>query len=214
MDDFFDLLKEYLSSINLEEASEIVFCADGGKGIWPRIDNLIDELNLINAHKVLDYTHAKQNINIVRKTISEALKLSDKASRKLAKQIRELLWDGDIDGIADLVREKLPRKRIAPKAALKKLSEYFGDHVKFQYREFREKGLPTGSGTVESAIRRVINLRIKGTGLFWTREHAENIIMLRSLVLTGKLKAACRKALRITRNMFNNRTLDVLPMAA
>jgi len=43
MDDFFDLLKEYLLSINLEEASEIVFCADGGKGIWPRIDNLIDE---------------------------------------------------------------------------------------------------------------------------------------------------------------------------
>lgn len=41
LDDFFALLKEYLSWINLEEASEIVFCADGGQGIWPRIDNLI-----------------------------------------------------------------------------------------------------------------------------------------------------------------------------
>lgn len=214
MNDFFDLLKEYLLSINLEEASEIVFCADGGKGIWPRIDNIINWLGLVNVHKVLDYTHAKQNINIVRKTISDALKLSDKANRKLAGQIRELLWDGDIDGIADLVREKLSRKRKAPKAALKKLSEYFGDHAKFQYREFRENGLPTGSGTVESAIRRVINLRIKGTGLFWIREHAENIIMLRSLVLTGKLKAACRKGLHMTRNMFYNDMLNVLPLAA
>ena len=97
---------------------------------------------------------------------------------------------------------------------MKKLSEYFGDHAKFQYREFRENGLPTGSGTVESAIRRVINLRIKGTGLFWIREHAENVIMLRSLVLTGKLKAACRKGLQMTRNMFYNDMLNVLPLAA
>ncbi len=193
MDDFFDLLKEYLLSINLKEASEIVFCADGGQGIWPGIDNIIDEQSLSDAHKILDRTHAKQNIRIVRKIISDALKLSEKASRKLAWQIRELLWNGDIDGIADLVREKLPRKRIAPKAALKKSDDYFGDHTMFQYKKFRENGMPIGSGTVESAIRRVINLRIKGSGLFWFREHAEHIIMLRSLVLTGKLKTACRK---------------------
>jgi len=71
-----------------------------------------------------------------------------------------------------------------------------------------------GSGTVESAIRRVINLRIKGTGLFWKREHAENIIFLRSLVLTGKLKNACQKGLGIVRNMFDNNTLENLPLAA
>ena len=41
MDDFFELLKEHLLQVNLDEASEIVFCADGGPGIWPRIDNLI-----------------------------------------------------------------------------------------------------------------------------------------------------------------------------
>lgn len=56
--------------------------------------------------------------------------------------------------------------------------------------------------------------RIKGTGLFWKREHAENIIFLRSLVLTGKLKNACRKGLGIVRNMFDNNTLENLPLAA
>ncbi|NIA09831.1 MAG: hypothetical protein GWP10_08895, partial [Nitrospiraceae bacterium] len=210
MDDFFDLLKGYLLSINLDEASKIVFCADGGKGIWPRIDKLINELKLSNAHKILDYTHAKQNMSIVKKLISDALKLSDKASRKLAKQIRELLWDGNINGIADLVRKKLFRKRKALKSALKKLTEYFGEHSKFQYRKFRENGLPTGSGTIESAIRRVINLRIKGTGLFWTREHAENILMLRSLVLTGKLRTACHKGVMAVRTMFNNNRIEIL----
>jgi len=214
LDDFFELLKEYLLWINLDEASEIIFCADGGNGIWPRIDKLISELSLSGAKRILDYTHAKQNVSIVKKIISDALKLSDKERGKLATQVRKLLWNGNINGIADLVREKLPRKRKAPKAALKKLNEYFGDHSRFQYKTFRDSGLPTGSGTVESAIRRVINLRIKGTGLFWKREHAENIIFLRSLVLTGKLKNACRKGLGVVRNMFDNNTISDLPLAA
>ncbi len=214
MDDFFDLLKEYLEVLNLEEASEIIFCADGGQGIWSRIDKLINDLKLDNAKKILDYTHAKQNINIVKKTISDALKLSEKEARKLSALIRELLWEGNIDGIADLVSEWLPGKRKAPKAALKKLNDYFGDHSKFQYSTFSEQGLPTGSGTVESAIRRVINLRIKGTGLFWKKDNAENIILLRSLVLTGKLRNACRVVSGKVKNMYYNNTLTDLQMAA
>ena len=213
-EDFFELLKDYLQSINLDEASEIIFCADGGTGIWPRIDKLISELDLKKAKRILDYTHAKQNINKVKKIMSDALKLSDKESKKLSNQVRVLLWQGDIKGIADLVREKLAGKRKAPKAALKKLDEYFGDHSRFQYKTFRDNGLPTGSGTVESAIRRVINLRIKGTGLFWKKEHAENMIFLRSLVLTGKLKNACSKASGVVRTMFDCNTLENLPLAA
>ena len=149
------------------------------------------------------------SLNIVKKTVSDALKLSDKHCQKLSCQIRELLWNGNINGIIDLVRDKFSGKR---KAALKKLNEYFGDNTRFQYKTFRDNGLPTGSGTVESAIRRVINLRIKGAGIFWKREHAENILFLRALVLTGKLKTACRKCLRIVRNMFDNNTLDALPL--
>lgn len=214
MDEFFDLLKEYLLKLNLDEASEVVFCADGGNGIWPRVEQLIDELSISNAKQILDYTHAKQNINEVKKIIISALKLSDKEKRKLSQQIRELLWEGNIKGIADLVKEQLPRKRKAPKAALKKLNGYFGDHSKFQYKKFRENDLPTGSGTVESAIRRVINLRIKGTGLFWKRPQAENIILLRSLVLTGKLRDACKKGLSIAKKMYDNNIIDDLPLAA
>jgi hypothetical protein len=116
--------------------------------------------------------------------------------------------------IADLARKRLSGKRKATKAALKKLDNYFGDHSKFQFKAFQENGLPTGSGSIESAIRRVINLRVKGAGMFWKRKNAENIIFLRSLVLTGKLKNACRKTCSIVRKMFNNNLLEDLPMVA
>lgn len=214
MDDFFALLKEYLLWLNLDDASEIIFCADGGNGIWPGIEKLIDELGLINAKQILDYTHAKQNINIVKKAIIETLNLSKNEQCKLSVQMKELLWSGSIDGISALVQEKLSGYKEALVIAMKKMNGYFGNQAKFQYKAFRDNGLPTGSGTVESAIRRIINLRIKGTGLFWKRENAENVIFLRSLVLTGKIRNACRKALQIGRTMFDQDSICDLPMAA
>jgi len=214
MNDFFELLKQHLTQINLDEASEIIFCADNGPGIWTRTEKLIKDLKLHTAKCIIDYTHAKQNIDEVTSIISQALKFSEKQTGKISRQIKELLWNGNVFGIADLVRKKLSGKRKAPKAALKKLNNYFEDHSKFQYKVFLDSGLPTGSGSIESAIRRVINLRVKGAGMFWKRKNAEHIIFLRSLVLTGKLKNACRKTCGIVREMFRNNTLEDLPMAA
>jgi superfamily I DNA/RNA helicase len=68
----------------------------------------------------------------------------------------------------------------------------------FEYRACKEKGLPLGSRTVESAIRRVINHRTKGGGVFWKRESAEEMILLRSLVLTGRLQIALE---RVSQNL-------------
>ena len=55
-----------------------------------------------------------------------------------------------------------------------------------QYARFRKLNLPCGSGAVESAIRRVINLRLKGPGLFWRRETAETFLFLRAQLLSGR----------------------------
>jgi hypothetical protein len=55
-----------------------------------------------------------------------------------------------------------------------------------QYAIFKKEGLPIGSGAVESAIRRVINLRLKGAGIFWKRENAEMILLMRSYYKAGR----------------------------
>ncbi len=214
IDGIFELLRQHPRRINIGSASEIVFSADGGNGIWSRVDKLVDELKIPNAKRVLDYTHAKRNLDDVFELISRTLKLSDKEIGKLSKRIRELLWNGDIDGIDALTRERLSSAKEPLKAALKKLDNYFGDHSKFQYRKFRECGLPTGSGTVESAIRRVINLRVKSSGMFWKRENAEKMIFLRSIVLTGKLRTLCDKVLCIVKAMYANNTPNDLCFAA
>ena len=42
---------------------------------------------------------------------------------------------------------------------------------------------------VESMIRQVVNDRLKGCGMFWKRENAERMLLLRSFYVTGRLDA-------------------------
>ena len=62
-----------------------------------------------------------------------------------------------------------------------------------------------GSGAIESAIRRVLNLRMKGNSIFWKEENAEAMLSLRGLVLSGRWKTRFEK---ITESMAQDRRLD------
>jgi hypothetical protein len=43
-----------------------------------------------------------------------------------------------------------------------------------------------GSGAIESTIRRVVNLRLKGNGIYWTEDNAEAVFQLRAAVVSGR----------------------------
>ena len=65
--------------------------------------------------------------------------------------------------------------------------EYLAKHeAHLRYDWFGYRGRPLGSGAVESAIRRVINLRLKGNGIYWREENAEAMLVLRAAALTGR----------------------------
>ena len=56
-------------------------------------------------------------------------------------------------------------------------------------------GLPRGSGAVESAIRRVINLRIKGASIYWLPESVDAILLLRSFYKSSRWNCLQRMAM-------------------
>jgi hypothetical protein len=51
---------------------------------------------------------------------------------------------------------------------------------RLNYSKARWAKTPIGSGSMESAVRRVVNLRLKGPGIFWREEHAEQMLLLRA----------------------------------
>ncbi|MDM8522916.1 hypothetical protein QUF80_06040 [Desulfococcaceae bacterium HSG8] len=54
------------------------------------------------------------------------------------------------------------------------------------YPAMKALNLPIGSGAVEIAVRRVISLRLKGPCIFWYKENAEKMLMLRSYYKSGR----------------------------
>ena len=183
IDDFYDLLYKYLRELNLKNAGRIVFCADGAPCLWKRIPDLMSKLNLPDWHEILDYTHAKQNLHKIAEMIPPSFTEYQKIFFEYWK---DLMWYGKFDELRLSIESlfSTPKNR---KQALKKFDNYFvGNQDRMQYAFFKKQNLPTGSGAVESAIRRVINLRIKGAGIFWTAQMAEVMLFLRSQFLCGR----------------------------
>ncbi len=55
-----------------------------------------------------------------------------------------------------------------------------------RYTEIKKLGLPIGSGAMESAVRRVVNLRLKGPAIYWEMDNAEQMLLLRSFFKAGR----------------------------
>jgi hypothetical protein len=60
------------------------------------------------------------------------------------------------------------------------------DAGRLRYHSFRCRGVPLGSGAIEGTIRRVLNLRLKGNGIYWTEDNAEAVFQLRAAVVSGR----------------------------
>ena len=180
----FDLLETYLRELHISKAGRVVFCCDGARSYWKRIGPLAKKLGISVHHEVIDYTHAKQNLFEIMDKLPK--KLQSKEKKRITAICKNLLWEGKQSDIRKEIVKHIgyPKKR---KEALAKFNNYFTkNRSRMQYSNFRSLRIPTGSGCVESAIRRVINLRLKSPSIFWKNETSEPMLFLRSQLLSGR----------------------------
>jgi len=58
------------------------------------------------------------------------------------------------------------------------------DHI--QYQQFKEMGLPIGSGLVQSACKWLIQQRFKGVGMRWSQDGFNHLLHLRLAWVNGR----------------------------
>jgi len=180
-DSFKQLFKMDLYKTGVVAASQIIFIGDGAPWIWNIIDEIITELN-INPEiidKVLDFYHAAEHLWEV---IDALPNLSQQQKQRLFKKSRTRLKNGNIKSLI----ETLGRKANRNQAASKKLSYFHGHEDKCRYDQFIKRNIPIGSGAIESAVRRIVNLRLKGAGMFWLKHNAEAFLHLRCQLKSGR----------------------------
>jgi hypothetical protein len=182
-DAVFALRRTYLQRLNITQADQVLFIADGAPWIWKRVPLLVHALGLAAAqvHELLDFYHAVQHLGQVAALRKD---WSAKARTRWRTQQRHLLLRGEVEQVIAAVRT-ICRGRHSK--AIRTQCEYFiKNQSRMAYAKLTALKLPIGSGAIESTVRRVVNLRLKGPSIFWCRASAEAILLLRSYYKAGR----------------------------
>jgi hypothetical protein len=180
-----ELVAMHLHRLGAAGAASVTFVADGAPWIWDRIPTIVRLAGLENVtvHQVLDCCHAAHHISLALAAIG----LNDQERMPLYREHRTRLRNGqwrrvveELTGLADLNPDN---EKIRTEIAY--LTKH-GEAGRLKYPTFRASGLPLGSGAIESSIRRVINLRLKGNGIFWYESNAEEMLQVRAQVITNR----------------------------
>jgi hypothetical protein len=203
-DELMELLAMYLHLFGAASAQLVSLGADGAPWVWERWDWVIQRVGLKanRVTKTLDWCHAVHHISLALEHVVE-----DKDERRrLFKKLRKWLKQGDWWEVI-LELSQLAKDLPAGHAVWTELSylERHGEEGHLDYARFRRRGVPLGSGAIESAIRRVINLRLKGNSISWYEENAEGMLMLRCLVLSNRWDDTF---VQISASLASNRRLD------
>jgi hypothetical protein len=187
-DALFALLRYYLEEMKISEADKVLVVADGAKWIWKRARALLRGLKVQDEkiHEAVDFYHAMQHLG-------QAADLSkwesDKHKKTWLKRQSKRLLGGETDKV---VKELEGLAALHPSKKMTAELGYFlrhgREHKRMEYQALAKAGLPLGSGAVESAVRRVINLRLKGAGIFWHKSSAEAVLLLRCFAKSGRLQ--------------------------
>jgi len=182
-DHLMELLAFHLHRLGAARAKAVSFVSDGAPWIWNRLDWVIGRAGLDpkRVERVLDFYHAAHHVSLAL----QALGLPEAQRTATYRTLRHQLRAGRSREVVAAPRRMTQAEPVD--AGVWVEIEYLEKHeAHLRYDWFQYRGHPLGSGAVESAIRRVINLRLKGKGIYWRQENAEGMLVLRAAALTGR----------------------------
>ncbi len=175
--------------------ADVVECiADGAEWIWKRVERLrtLAEIPAAKLVEVLDFSHASQYLS---ETIATCRDLPKAQRQALYKRLRHALRH-QTDGV-EVVQEALcalatTRRTMAITRAVRSVEAHAH---RMRYVTLEARKLPIGSGQVESAVRRVVNLRLKAPGSFWRETTVSGLMHLRAAFKAGRWDEVMRGVL-------------------
>jgi hypothetical protein len=179
------LLIGYLRLLGAAYADVVEFIADGAEWIWHRVERLHTraEIPAAKVVEVLDFYHASQYL---AETLATCRTMPKAQRHALYKRLRHALRH-QTDGVK-VVQEALRTLATTHRSkAIPRALGYVETHAqRMRYVTLEACKLPIGSGQVESAVRRVVNLRFKAPGSFWRETTVSGLMHLRAAFKAGR----------------------------
>lgn len=172
----------------------VVLC-DGKRGIWCTAKR---SETLCSATFILDFFHAAEHLSAASKALFGDTPKARAWFEKRRDQLQ--LEDGALAKIQRTLRRALKQLPLASddQETLRATIRYFkANSSRMRYAEFIAKGLPIGSGPVESAAKMIVQARLKRSGMHWSTDGGQRVLDLRCYVKSNRWDAmwnACMEA--------------------
>ena len=163
---------------------EFAVICDGKDTIWSAASS---QPVLHDAVWILDFYHASENL---MKAATAIFGEGDDATRWHQKLRDKLILDSRaVENAMRTMRRcrHLTAANSKERNVLDNAIEYFRFHRdRMRYSDFIARGLPIGSGPVESAAKNIVQARLKRSGMRWSRDGGQHVLDLRTFLKSGR----------------------------
>jgi hypothetical protein len=188
---FLPILEMHLISLGISQAKQVLLIADGAEWIWKHIPPLLKKLKSPDAtYQLFDFYHVTERLQ----KFADVAFSDDKERNNWFKKARITLKKSNAmtiirqmdKFISEATEERCKTMVVQRNYLLRAYRER-----RLNYAKAITQKLPIGSGAIESLIRQVVNLRIKGNSKFWLKDNAEIILHLRCQWIAGSWDNFC-----------------------
>jgi hypothetical protein len=165
-----------------ETAGTVVAVVDGAEWCQGFIDHQRHD-----AVRILDFAHAVEHLGQVAQACFGPG--TSAASEWLGQQAHALRHGGEEKVLTRLAALTTTGAAQAREAACATHTYLATRREQIRYQTFAAAGYPIGSGCVESANKLVVEARLKGSGMHWSREAVNPMLALRTLLANGRWDA-------------------------
>jgi len=171
--DFGLLARREAISIGASKADEIVVLMDGAEGFHNHIKK-----NLPSARQIVDYWHVCQHIGKCATELhGENTSKSHHWRTKYCRMLRQL-GPTKLLGSLRIIKSRI--KSEAKTRSLSKLINFLTRRTdRIDYPKLLEMGYRVDSGPIESSCKNVVQRRMKGSGMRWSRNSASAMLEVR-----------------------------------
>ena len=160
-------LKQFLRRNGLFKAKELVVLSDGAPWIRAVCEEILPGRKVTF---VLDLYHTLEHAFAAVKAAAP----DEGEQEAWMERIRKQLDAGRVD---DVIADLKPYLRLEAVATCIRYYETNKDRM--HYDLYRARGLPVGSGIVESACKQIVGNRFKGAGRHWSKAGANGLLAIR-----------------------------------
>ncbi len=173
-------LRRQAAQVGMDQAQRWIALSDAGAGVE---DFLRVNFGRVEA-VILDFYHVAEHLG----DLGRALYPSDEATREgwIERWCHRLKHEGGAVVLEALRALPLPGRE-AVRTVYGAVLTYFENQVhRMAYPTYQAKGWAIGSGPVEAACKTVIGKRMKGGGMRWGEDGADEMCHLRALFASGQ----------------------------